>query len=696
MVELARDDGEPARSAGPLAELVVGQRVRIVGQWREHPRYGWTFEATFYEQLTPTTARGLESFLRSERFAEVDEQVVSRVVATFGADAGPVIAEEPDRLAEEADIPPAAAARLHRGWLAGRSLAELVRLAGPASVPMRAVRAVHARFGARSVEVVRTDPYQLLDVAGCTFEHADALAARLGVDPHDERRLAAGGYATVRLARRRDGHEYLLPRQAQRAAAGMLEVDPEVADRSLQHAVERELLVRDGLPGGDAPAVYTPQALRTERRLAADITRLLDARSRVRPHRDAVSPPEELTTDQVAAARAALASPVTVVTGGPGTGKTRAVAEMVRAAQDAELTVGLCAPTGRAATRLGELVGHPASTIHRLLEARPLPGGDFAFHYGPDQRLPLDLVVCDEVSMCDTELAAQLIGAVDDGAHLALVGDPDQLPPVGPGDLLPELLACEAVPTTVLTEMHRQAADSRIVSLAREINAGEVGGLSGNDGGEVFLAEEPRRRAITPRVVRTVAHRGPEYFDVDVGEIQVLAPVYGGPAGVDALNEALKAELNPAEDQVDLAGMQVGDRVMQTRNDADREISNGDIGTVVDVDRGGGELRVAFPRGEVTYTRDQARELTHAWAVTVHKSQGGEWPVVVMVVDRSHAGMLWRNLVYTAATRATRALIIVGQEAALRAAASRDGPRERNTALAARIARACEEEGVLP
>lgn len=692
---LCEQDGAGARCAGPLSDLVEGQRVRVVGGWSEHPTYGPTFDVTFYEQVAPATVAGLRTFLSSERFEDVADRVVTRVLSAFGSGAGRVIEREPDRLVDEAGVSRAAARRLHERWAEGQALADLVRFVEPAGLPMGVVRAVHARFGADAPRVAREEPYELLVVPRCRFAHADALAEQVGIDPLAEPRLRAGTHAAVRAARRRDGHEYLTRTQTLTAAARLLDVDTVAAQAGLQGAVDAGLLTVDELDGDDedgdtVTAVYPAAALEIERALAADVVRLLGSSSRLRSHADQLDPAAELTDDQAEAVRAAFRSPLTVLTGGPGTGKTRTIEEVARAAEAAELSVALCAPTGRAAKRVEELAGRPATTVHRLLEARPREEGGFSFRYGPDERLPVDLVVCDEVSMCDTALAGRLLGAVDDGAHLLLVGDPDQLPPVGPGDVLRDLMASSAVPAVTLREIHRQAADSRIVALARAVDAGEVRPLPGNDAEQVFMAEEPRRSAIVPRVVEAVARRVPDYLSVPSGDVQVLAPVYRGPAGVDALNTALKKALSPDDGRPAVSGLQAGDRVMQTRNDAERDVSNGDVGTVVDVDRGGGELRVAFPRGEVTYDRDQAGDLTHAWAVTVHKSQGGEWPVVVVVVDRSHRGMLWRNLVYTAVTRARRAVIIVGQADALRAAAARDRPRDRQTALTARIAAAAD------
>lgn len=683
VVELRGDSGETARCAGPLADLVEGQTVRLVGSWRTHPTYGETFRTTYYEQLAPTTVAGLRAFLGSSRFEDVPPRAVERVLVTFGSAAGGVIERDPQRLVDEALVDPGDAALLHERWQAGRALAELVRLCEPAQVPDAVVRAIHAHYGSEAPETVRADPYAILAVERCRFAHADALARRLGVDPLDPRRLSAGAVAALAAAQRREGHQYLTRIQCTQAAARLLKVDGAAAGDGVRAAAAAGRLVIDG-GEGTHPAVYTPAGLEAERDLACDLARILHAaRSRVRGAAGSAEPSAELTAGQAEAVRLALQTPVAVLTGGPGTGKTRTVQEVVAAAEQAGLNLALCAPTGRAAKRLEELVGRPAGTIHRLLEARPRPDGTFLFGYGNADPLPHDVVVCDEVSMCDTWLAGRLAAAVDDGAHLLLVGDPDQLPPVGPGDVLRDVLASGAVPSVRLTEIHRQAARSRIVALANEINAGAVGPLSPADG-DVFLAEEVRPR-IVRRVVQAVARRVPAHLGIDPADVQVVAPVYRGAAGVDALNRALKAELNPPAGRPAVAGFHVGDRVMQTRNDTDLDVSNGDIGTVVDADLRRRALRVAFPRGEVTYEGDRARNLVVAWAVTVHKSQGGEWPVVVFVCDRTHAGMLTRNLAYTAVTRAQRALIVVGQQAALRAAAAHDVPRNRQTGLARRL-----------
>jgi exodeoxyribonuclease V alpha subunit len=469
------------------------------------------------------------------------------------------------------------------------------------------------------------------------------------------------------------------------AAARMLKVDVTAAEAGVATALGAGTLVLFQPAGVAMPLIYTSGAHRSEVAVADHLRRLRDSDGRLTHLVKDLEVDPELTEGQGEAVRRAFASPVSVLTGGPGTGKTRTVLEIVRVAQEADANVALCAPTGRAAKRMEEVTGHGATTIHRLLEARPMEGGGFIFARNEDDPLPHDLIVADEASMCDTRLAASLLRAVDDGAHLVLVGDPDQLPSVGSGDVLRDILVSHAVPHTALIEVHRQAAGSRIVTLAQEVNCGTIGPVAAADG-DVFLAQDTNPTRMLARVVNAVADRAESHLGVKPQDVQVLAPMYRGPVGVNALNTALKERLNPAGSRKDVGGFHEGDRVMQTRNDPDRELSNGDIGRVADANLKKGILSVHFPSGAVEVDRQQARDLVLAWCVTVHKSQGGEWPVVVLVCDRTHGVMLWRNLVYTAITRAQKALIIVGQAEALRRAARQDGPRNRITGLQARLA----------
>ncbi len=695
VIEVAPQEGGPGeRCSGPLADVVEGQTVRLVGRRAAHPRYGPTFEAMLYEQVTPTAVAGLTAFLTSERFAHIPPVAIQRILTTFGSGAGAAIETGEEHLVDRAELDVEDAHAVCDAWAAGLAMARLVRLVEGVGWPMDAVRSAHARFGADVVDVAREDPYVLLLAERVRFAHVDRLAEQLGVARDDARRLVAGAVTAVRAARRQDGHQHLPRQEVATAAAALLGVDAILAADGVERALARGQLFVEELEGQELVAL--PSARADEVALAEGLLRLLaTARTLPIPDEDVddagdrAQDPEaadavELTDDQRAAVVLTATAGVAVLTGGPGTGKSTTVRELVARARAGGANVALAAPTGRAAKRLEELTDDVATTVHRLLEARPDDDGGFRFRFGRDEQLPYDLVVIDETSMCDTWLAARLVEAVPDGSHLVLVGDADQLPSVGSGDVLRDLMRSGVVPVAKLERIHRQAAGSRIVSLARGLLAGDPGELRGVDG-DVFVAEESDRGAIVARVVQAVAVRAPEYFGVTADDVQVLAPVYRGPNGVDALNTALKEALNPPAGRSAVAGLHVGDRVMQTRNDAELDVANGDVGTVVDLSVREGTVRVAFPRGEVTYPADRVRDLVAAWAVTVHKSQGGEWPVVVLVLDPAHRSMLWRNLAYTAVTRAARALILVGRSDALRAAARQDRPSHRHTGLAARL-----------
>ncbi len=702
VIELLPDDGGPGeRCSGPLADLVEGQSVRLVGRRVLHPRFGPTFEAMLYEQVTPADVAGLTAFLTSERFAHVQPATIERILSAFGNDSGSAIEAGSARLVEGAGISEEEAEAVQSAWQAGRALARFVRLVEGAGWSMDAVRSAHAYFGADVAAVAETEPYLLLLAPRVRFAPVDRLAAHVGVPRDDLGRLSAGAVAVVRSAHR-EGHQHVLREDAVRAAAGLLDVDAMLAAEGVRRAIDRSRLVEDELDG--VRIVALPAAHEDEGALAEGLLRLLaaarplpgeweDVEGSSRASASHTGGTVPLTADQCAAVRVVARGGVSVLTGGPGTGKSTTIRELVSRARAGGANVALAAPTGRAAKRLEELAEHPATTIHRLLDARPHEDGGFGFRFGAHEPLPYELVVVDETSMCDTWLAARLVEAIPDGSHLVFVGDADQLPSVGAGDVLRDLIRSGAIPSAHLSHIHRQAARSRIVSLARSILDGDVGELQGVSG-DVFVAEEPDREAIVARVVRTVVERAPTYFGVAVDDVQVLSPVYRGPTGVDALNAALKQALNPARGRPNVAGFHVGDRVMQTRNDAELDLANGDVGVVVDLSLTEGSVRVAYPRGEVVHPRDRVGSLVLAWAVTIHKAQGVEWPVVVVVLDRAHRSMLWRNLVYTAVTRASRALILVGQTDALQRAAATDIHARRHTGLAQRLVAVGSPDGV--
>lgn len=686
-------DGEGARASGPLASLVLGQPVRLVGRWVDHERYGPTFETVWFEQAEPRSNGGLVTFLASGRFPGVGKTKAKRLVKAFGLELGAVIEKEPDRLCEVQGITPQLATQIAQAWRRAGALGELVAAFAPVELGSAAAQAAYRRFGDDALRLATQDPYALLEVRGIGWEHVERLGKRAGVDPLDPRRLRAGAVTAHRECRHRAGHVLLETAELTTEAARLLRVSREHAERALTIAEADRLLVRDTEPIDGAPPErwYARADLAAEECLAETLARLLAAESRVSPVAGEHDPDPVLTAEQVAAVRAALSSAVSVLTGGPGTGKTRTVMEIVRACRERSLEIALCAPTGRAARRLEEVTGAGASTIHRLLEARPASddeGSGFVFGYDGYRRLPHDVVVADEWSMADVRLAWALAQAVSDGAHLVLVGDADQLPSVGPGAVLRDLLASPAVPSTRLETIHRQAAESRIVTLAHQVNAGNAPRVRGKEGDVFAVPEHPL--GVADRIAEIVAVRAPSYFDLAPSDVQVLAPMYRGPGGVDRLNERLKERLNPVGGRRAVAGFHEGDRVVQTRNDAELDVANGDIGEVIATDAGERTLQVAFPYGVVAYDGEQAADLAPAWCLTVHKAQGGEWPVVVLALDPAHRTMLWRELVYTGITRASRALLLVGDLGLVVEAGRRAGSglRQRRTLLAARLARA--------
>ena len=692
VVELAGDgNADGARAAGPLAALVEGQPVRLRGRWNDHERYGPTFTTVAYEITAPQTAGGLVTFLSSDRFPGVGPKLAARIVEAFGLDVATVIAEKPEELEGLAGISASLARTIADAWREAGALPELVATLTAVGLSPAAVTELHRRHGADAVDVIHRDPYAVIDLPGVKWAHAERLAAGMDIGRNDPRRLVAAVRSSL-MTELDQGHTCADTAALREAVARHTGCDALDNRRGMDTAVAQGHVAYDEIDGRSYWALASEQ--RREAGLAHELARLLGSPRR----RVAVSfDDDELTDLQRRAVTAALSEPVSVLTGGPGTGKTRSVRAVVQACAAADLNVALCAPTGRAAKRLEELTGHAATTVHRLLEAQPTVFTDtddatFTFSYGRDRRLPHDVIVMDEASMADTALAGALVEAVDDGSGLLLVGDIDQLPSVGPGAVLRDILRMDPaiVGRVHLDQVHRQAAKSRIVTMAHELRSGAVAPPRGRDG-DVFAVPQPAR-GLADRIAEIVAVRAPAFYDIEPSDVQVLAPMYRGPGGVDHLNVRLGERLNPPAGRPTVAGFREGDRVVQTRNDAELDVANGEVGEVAGVDVRAKTLRVGFPGGMVTFSAVAARNLRPAWCLTVHKSQGGEWPVVVLVLDRGHRSMLYRELVYTAVTRARRGLLLVGDPSLVSAAARRSGSglEHRRTALVARVGRAME------
>ena len=699
---------------GPLLGAQVGESLRLTGRWGSHPKYGKQFQVDSYTTVLPATIQGIRRYLGSGLIKGIGPMMAERMVAHFGTDILTIIEEQPGRLIEVHGLGPKRTRRIADAWEEQKAIKEvMVFLAGVGVSTSLAVR-IYKRYAEDSIAVVRSEPYRLAsEVWGIGFRTADTIAQAVGI-PHDSpERIKAGLQYTLSQAAD-NGHCYLPEPDVIREAAKILEVDRELIDPCLDELVADEGVVREDVPdssdraAGTIAAVYLVPFHRAERSLAGGLVDLLSSREERLPAFAEVDWPkaldwlrtrtgQDLAAGQVEAVKLALTNKVAVLTGGPGCGKSFTIRSVVTLATAKKATVVLVAPTGRAAKRLAELTGHDASTVHRLLELQP--GGDPK--YDRDHPLDADLVVVDETSMMDVILANKLIKAIPEGAHLLLVGDVDQLPSVGAGEVLRDLLAAEIVPRVRLTQIFRQAQQSGIVINAHRINHAQPPQLTGFRDFYWFSCDPSEDSGLHPAeetaklVVDIVAHRVPAKFGFDpVRDIQVLTPMHRGPAGAGNLNILLQQTLIPERDQAAekrYGGrvFRVGDKVTQLRNNYNKGnagIFNGTIAVVTSLSLQEQTLTVLTDEDEqVDYDFAELDELAHAYAVTIHRSQGSEYPAVVIPLTTSSWMMLQRNLLYTGVTRAKQLIILVGSRRALAQAVRTPGAGRRHTALSHRL-----------
>jgi exodeoxyribonuclease V alpha subunit len=669
---------------GSLLGVPVGARLRVRGHFETDPRFGRQLRASGYTELAPETIDGIRRYLGSGLIKGIGPEFASRIVARFGVRTLEILDAQPERIGEVPGIGRVRAEAVRSAWNAQRQIRDvMVFLQGHGVSPAFAVR-IFKRYGPAAIALVRENPYRLaFDVWGIGFVSADKLAAALGIRRDSEARVAAGVRHVLDEAGGA-GHVFVPRPRLVTDAAARLEVD----DTLVQAAIERLALageiVVDG--SGDEAAVYDLSLYRAERAVAAGLLRLLEGDALAAPSlAEALAGYEQqsgltLAPQQAEAIRRAATERVVVITGGPGVGKTTIVRGIVGIMLGQGLRVALAAPTGRAAKRLSEATGQPAATLHRLLEWRPHEG---VFARDAGRPLEVDLLVVDEASMLDVRLAAELLAALADGTRLVLVGDVDQLPSVGPGTVLGDVIASRVIPTVRLTEIFRQAASSLIVTNAHRIQEGLMPELAGApETRDFFFIEEddPARAAQTVRDL--VVTRLPRHYGMAPHDIQVLAPMHRGDLGAGQLNQLLQEALTPGAEELRGSGrlFRTGDRVMQLRNDYDKEVWNGDVGQVIRASTADGELSVRFDDREIRYGTDELDELALAYAATVHKAQGSEYAAVVVPVHTQHYVMLQRNLLYTAITRGKRLVVLVGSRKALALAV-------RNADLAARCSR---------
>ncbi len=685
ILKLVDPDGVEQTVKGSLSGVVERQYLRVTGDWVEHPDFGRQMLVHEYEIQLPSSPEGLKRFLASGVLPGIGAKRAAAIVDHFGEKTLEILDRYPGRLEEIGKLSKKSIQKIIEAWQGQRDQREIFIYLQGLGISNAYARKLMKRYGAQAPAIVRRNPYRLAeDIEGIGFLKADAIAMQLGVAADSPERLAAGAVYTLNQ-QTQNGHVCYPETLFLEAAAELLKVDGEAARSGLQVALNRRLaVVENGY-------LYAATLYRTETAIPEEIARLARAKEFATVRWDAAETMTKivLNEEQRQAVERVGETPLSLITGGPGVGKTTVIGEIVRRARKRGLKIALAAPTGRAAKRLSEATGLTGKTLHRLLIFDPLSG-----HFVHDQTNPLesDLVIVDEVSMLDVHLALALLKAVKTGASLVLVGDADQLPSVGPGTVLADFMHSGWFAVTRLTQVYRQGEGSRIITAAHQVNHGIVPEQPrpGEELRDFYWIEQDDPEKVMDIIGRLAGERIPERFGLHpVDEIQVLAPMNRGSCGTISLNRHLQEILNPGEKPSFRVGertFKLGDKLMQTSNNYEKSVFNGDLGRLLRIDERNRRFAVAFDNAHlVEYTFDEAEQLMAAYAVTVHKSQGCEFPAVIVPMLSQHFMMLQRNLLYTAMTRARKLLILIGPYKAVRMAVENSRQEPRYSQLLSRL-----------
>jgi exodeoxyribonuclease V alpha subunit len=708
-------------AVGNLPEITPGEHLHLQGTWINHPKHGLQFQIEICEQKTPATLEGLRRYLGSGLIKGIGPHLAERIIKHFGLKTLEVIEQNPERLMEVADIGPKRTSQIAQAWEEQKQVKEIMLFLHSHGVSTNLATKIYKQYGDQALDVVRNDPYRLArDIYGVGFKTADRIAQALGLPADHPSRIEAG-IVYVLNEMTSNGHVYSPGEELVQRSSELLDVSGELIPPALERLelddrIQREVVwtmkatpeqriqpQASGHPSSirERPAIYDQPAVYLTPLYVSEIgvaDRLRDLSSAFPSNLSDIPPmfldlDPQLSEDQKSAVKMALTHPVSVLTGGPGTGKTTCIRSLIAALESARKRYALASPTGRAAKRLSEATGRPASTLHRLLGFTPGEG----FKHNADNPLKIDLLVVDEASMLDLLLTLHMLKALSPGTHLLLVGDIDQLPSVGAGDVLNDIIGSDIAQVTRLNVIFRQAAGSQIISNAHRINQGMMPTFprSGQDEssapGDFYLFPTETPEDAADWVLDVVTRRIPDKFGLNPHtDIQVLSPMYRGAVGVDALNERLQNALNPPQhNKTDkkLFGQlfRTGDKVMQTLNNYDKEVFNGDIGHLIEISEMEHTVSIDFEGRNVTYDWTEMDQIVLAYAVSVHKAQGSEFPGIVIPLVTAHYMMLQRNLLYTAVTRAKKLCVLVGSKRAIGIAVRNNKVSQRYSALEWRL-----------
>ncbi len=685
LIGLLKTDDGTISVVGHILEPREGDEYVVTGSWTTHPKYGRQFRIESYIVKQPTTLHGVEEYLASGLIHGVGPALASRIVKTFGVKTLDILNKTPERLLEIEGVGKKKLEKIVESASSLRDMQDVMTYLKSYNITTSQAIKIYKQYGKGATGVVKNNPYQLIDdVQGIGFQIADSIAQRVGVESESAYRLEAGIRFVLNDACRTAGHCFLQREELARRSAELLAVDEAKVERAINETVQTGFLVAEEdklfpfvLHRAEMEAAQKIEMLLRKGSKPFSERKLLDSLLHIERRHEI-----EFDSKQRNAILHSIQKPITILTGGPGTGKTLCVNGIIELADELGIEYVLCAPTGRAAKRLSELSSREAKTIHRLLEYEPQSG---MFRRDAQAPLECDMVIVDEVSMVDIELFAVLLDAVKPESQLVLVGDVDQLPSVGPGQVLRDLIDAGNIGTVRLDTIFRQSEESTIIANSHRINSGEMPLFSD----DFKMLEETSAEHIQETILRLCSTILPQNYRFDpFTDIQVLAPMHNGAAGVRDLNKELQRVLN-GHAKVCWQGSErkflMGDKVMQLKNNYDKDVFNGDLGRVSGVDRNDGLLLVDFYGKTIDYSFEGLDELTLAYAMTIHKSQGNEFRAVIVPVAMSHYIMLQRNLMYTAVTRARELLIIVGEMKALGIAVRNDEVRERNTSLRKRL-----------